>query len=70
MRFGRLVVCRKAEFPVRHLHTYWECICDCGNTTITRADYLTHGRTKSCGCLRSEVASMMAKQRNKRKKQG
>lgn len=31
---------------------YWQCICDCGNTTRARTSYLKNGSVKSCGCLR------------------
>lgn len=40
----------------------WLCECECGNQTIVLARNLTTGRTRSCGCLRSEVL------RNRRKK--
>ena len=30
---------------------YWNCVCECGNTTTVRQDYLKSGKTKSCGCL-------------------
>lgn len=30
---------------------YWECVCDCGNTTFVRTSNLTGGKVKSCGCL-------------------
>lgn len=30
---------------------YWECVCDCGNTTLVRTSNLTGGKVKSCGCL-------------------
>lgn len=30
---------------------YWECICDCGNTTLVRSGNLIHGKVKSCGCI-------------------
>ncbi|MFU0911270.1 AP2 domain-containing protein [Kluyvera intermedia] len=31
-------------------------LCECGNITTTRIDRASKGVTKSCGCLRSEVA--------------
>lgn len=34
--------------------TLWLCRCDCGNHKIVVGDYLTAGRTKSCGCLDRE----------------
>ena len=50
-RFGRLLVTEKIE-PGR-----WKCKCDCGNETIVRAGGLTSGKTRSCGCLKDELAS-------------
>lgn len=32
---------------------YWECLCDCGNTTTIREDFFISGKTKSCGCIGS-----------------
>lgn len=32
----------------------WECLCDCGNTTVVERSKLHTGHTKSCGCLRRE----------------
>jgi len=32
----------------------WNCVCECGNKTIAEGGNLRFGRTKSCGCLRSE----------------
>lgn len=49
-RFGRLIALREVS------KTHWECICDCGNIKIVRKSCLTQGITKSCGCLRKEVA--------------
>lgn len=52
MRFNRLVVVRRAEnFGGR---VAFECICDCGNTLITRGNSLVLGDTQSCGCLMKE----------------
>ena len=32
----------------------WKCLCSCGSKTVVRANQLTSGQTKSCGCLRVE----------------
>jgi hypothetical protein len=32
-----------------------ECKCECGNTTITKLEYLTLGTTTSCGCFHKKV---------------
>ena len=56
-RFGRLVV---IDGPIRkesNQRIYWECLCDCGNTRIIRANHLRSGQTQSCGCYRTEVNS-------------
>jgi len=55
-RFGKLVVlsfshCDKYE---NYSRSYWNCLCDCGNIVEVRRDHLTRGKTRSCGCLRSE----------------
>jgi len=39
---------------VKDGYAYWECLCDCGETTVVRNTYLTDGGTKSCGCLRTD----------------
>ncbi|MCD7750724.1 MAG: transcriptional regulator [Lachnospiraceae bacterium] len=53
-RFGRLVV---TEYAGKENGTHrWKCRCDCGNETIVSQSLLQTGRTKSCGCYRSETA--------------
>lgn len=48
-RFGRLVALRVIR---RHgERRMWECLCDCGATTITSPKRLACGETRSCGCL-------------------
>ena len=48
-RFGKLLVISPA--PNQEKRTYWNCLCDCGNTTIVLTAHLKNGHTKSCGCL-------------------
>ena len=54
IRFGRLVAIR-AVGKTDWRNITWECACDCGATHIASAGHLTHGDTKSCGCLSAEI---------------
>ena len=51
-RFGRLKVTRRSNNIGRH--AAWLCACDCGNTTIVRADHLINFEIVSCGCYENE----------------
>lgn len=52
-RFGMLVVvCRQGTI---RRSASWECLCDCGNTTVTLGHRLVSGHTKSCGCISNVV---------------
>ncbi len=55
-RFTRLVVLgfshRKHYAGATQLH--WTCMCDCGAIKTVGGQQLRGGRTKSCGCYRSE----------------
>lgn len=33
---------------------YWECLCECGNTTVTSGTLVRKGHTTSCGCYKWE----------------
>lgn len=59
-RFGRLVVVTGAE-SAYYGDTRWTCRCDCGKYVTVDTQALLGGRTKSCGCLRSEMARARAK---------
>lgn len=50
-RFNHLVVVKRVE-GVDIKSPTWECLCDCGNTTMVRGSNLKSGAVKSCGCLR------------------
>lgn len=55
-QFGRLTVIRKHHKRDKWLNVLWECLCECGNTSIVAtAELRRPGGRKSCGCLRSEV---------------
>lgn len=55
-KFGRLEVTSFYKRDKEKNATYWECRCDCGNIGVYRSNQLVSGKTKSCGCLVSEVA--------------
>lgn len=53
-------------------NTLWECLCDCGNKTITSGSRIRRGMTKSCGCISHSLTAKantkhgMAKRSGKR----
>ncbi len=60
-RFGRLTVISRSDRPGHKV--CWNCLCDCGNTSVVEGSSLKNGRIKSCGCWpREESASRAAKQ--------
>jgi len=56
-RFGRLVAIDRV--PGNPSRTRWNCICDCGNRTVTLTGCLIQGQTTSCGCFKKEVVGAM-----------
>lgn len=52
-RYGDLVVIRRSQNTEKGLAT-WECLCDCGKTTIVRGSSLRNGTVNSCGCRRAK----------------
>lgn len=49
LRFGMLLVVKRAPKKPGKKHVYWECLCDCGNTANVYTGYLGKP-TRSCGC--------------------
>jgi hypothetical protein len=56
-RFGRLEVLRLADRRTKDSRLIWECRCDCGVELMVLSKNLQSGWTRSCGCLRKELAS-------------
>ena len=61
--FGRLVV---EAFAGKDSigKVLWFCRCECGGTKTTRAENLSSGSTRSCGCMAQEQREAAAKKRN------
>ena len=62
--FGRLRVVRFSHLhkkPCGSVVSYWLCLCECGRKVkVCRGD-LKHGGTRSCGCLRLDLARQRKK---------
>jgi len=58
-RFGRLSVISRTEKGGKYVR--WSCVCDCGNFATVSSTHLKTGHTKSCGCVRNEIASDRAR---------
>ena len=60
-KFGRLTV-----LPLVKMNpTMWLCKCDCGRTLYIRSSTMKSGDSKSCGCLRKELARSARKTHGK-----
>ena len=55
-KFGRLTVIERCPRN-KHGQDMWLCKCDCGKEKVINGQSLRRGRTKSCGCLNSELAT-------------
>lgn len=55
-RFGRLVVISHAQSAGMSRAHRWLCECDCGARIVALGTSLRSGETRSCGCLKREIA--------------
>ena len=53
--FGRLLVLHECGRS-KGGNVLWKCRCECGNECIVCSDALRNQRTRSCGCLRRDIA--------------
>jgi len=56
MKFGRLTVVEQCGRTADH-RIVWYCRCTCGRQVKVSSKLLTNGATKSCGCLRRQLAT-------------
>lgn len=54
--FGRLTVFERHGTDADEKAT-WRCVCVCGNEIVTSGHHLRCGNTRSCGCLRADLAA-------------
>lgn len=54
MKFNRLTALKINEERSGKGQIYWDCVCDCGNTSVVKSTNLMNGHVKSCGCLAKE----------------
>lgn len=54
LKFGRLIV-KNQHGADSHGQATWICSCSCGRYTLVRGYLLRCGKTRSCGCLNSEI---------------
>jgi hypothetical protein len=63
-RFGRLVAIKAVGLDSSR-NVVWEFACDCGKAVSRSGRSVCSGRTKSCGCLRSEVVAQLNTSRHR-----
>lgn len=53
-RFGKWIVV-DLDHSSKNGQTYWNCLCDCGNTSVVRGTTLISNKSSKCGtCAKSE----------------
>ena len=53
-RLGKLVIVKQINKKFKNQQRYYECICDCGNTTTISTSSFNQKKKKSCGCLKNQ----------------
>ena len=58
-RFGRLLVINRVPHEYGQRGVFWNCKCDCGNTTVATSSNLMGGSVSSCGCYRDDLKNLI-----------
>ena len=61
-RFGKLVA-QRVVGKNKQGNYLWECLCDCGGSTIAASGNLHSGGTRACGCGRKDVPFYRSRER-------
>jgi hypothetical protein len=64
MKFNRWTVIERAE-NTKLGQAQWKCICECGNTSIVAGRDLRQNKSRSCGCLQRETATIVKRTHGK-----
>ena len=56
-RFWRLMVIGSSGS--KDGQSFWECLCECGQTTVVCGGKLKSGHTRSCGCLVKDTVAKL-----------
>lgn len=51
-KFGKLTITGINIERSLSKRKYWNCICECGGTTVAESTHIRRGKIRSCGCLR------------------
>lgn len=51
-RFGMLLVEKRVLVTGKSGGTVYQCLCDCGKSSMVRASNLKNGHSRSCGCMK------------------
>jgi len=49
-KFGKLTVLSLDNTKRKRKERFWNCLCECGNTTVATTNQLHRGKRHSCGC--------------------
>lgn len=62
-RFGRLTALYRDGYS-NSWHSMWVCQCDCGKELRVFKNNLLSGRSRSCGCLKSDLLAERNRKRH------